>query len=52
MNYQPQWRAEDELRVEWLELCYRLDGRYHYCHPQHQLYTGLIAKYGHPPDPR
>lgn len=46
MTYNPQWRKEDERRLEWLEKLYRLDGRHHDCHPLYQRYTGLAVKYG------
>jgi len=52
MTYQPEWRAQDELRVLWLEFCYQLDGRNHYCHPDHGLFTGLVDKYGQHPQPK
>ena len=46
MPYNPEWRKEDERRVEWLDKLYRLDGRHHASHPMHSLYTGLVEKWG------
>ena len=46
MPYDPNWRIEDERRIEWLDKLYRLDGRQHACHPMHCLYTGLVQKWG------
>lgn len=47
MPYNPDWRKEDEARVDRLERLYFLDGRKHlpYGHPLHGTYTGLHEKY-------
>ena len=42
--------AEDikcmDLRIDYIERLYRLDGRAEPEHPQHAVYTGLLEKYG------
>lgn len=45
MTYNPEWRKEDEARVEHLERLYFLDGRDKPDHPQAFTYTGLAQKY-------
>lgn len=47
MTYQPEWRKEDEARVERLERLYFLDGRKHLPNgdPLKSTYTGLHQKY-------
>lgn len=44
--YDPQWRAEDEKRVKWLDKLYSDYGRHKKDHPQHGTYTGLVEKHG------
>jgi hypothetical protein len=44
--YDPKWRAEDERRVQWLEMLYRQYGRDKKDSPHHGTYTGLADKYG------
>jgi hypothetical protein len=45
MTYQPEWRAEDEQRIQTLEALYIADGRANKEHPDHCLYTGLWQKH-------
>jgi hypothetical protein len=45
MTYQPEWKAEDEQRIQTMEALYIADGRQNKEHPDHSLYTGLWQKH-------
>lgn len=45
MTYNPDWRTEDEQRIQTLDRLYFIDLRHLKGHPQHSTYTGLWDKY-------